>query len=276
MEVPEFFELFIRELKINRNLQGYYRLLDNPRRFLWRKAYLEQRLAFVHEHLGSQPMTIWDVGCGYGTTAIFTALNGHRVKGSTLEFYYDQIQRRLDYWSSYGDLSGMTIVYENLFDSSVERQSADIIIVQDTLHHLEPIDQACSIFLKALKPGGKMIVSEENGSNPFILGKNFVRRGFNRVGEIFDERLGKMIPFGNENARSLKKWKKILEEAGFSVVDDVTRFIRLFPPFSYNEGNYRKLIDRENDLGQKSRLLSNYLFFGINFIALSAVALKKS
>lgn len=269
MDIPEFFELFIRELELNSDLRSYYKLLGNQRRFLWRKAYLEQRLQFVHDHLEIPGDMVWDVGCGYGTTAIFASLNGHRVLGSTLEFYYEHIRRRIDYWSRYGDLSGMQVVYENLFDRSVEKNSVDTIILQDTLHHLEPINQACSIFHHALKPGGKLIISEENGNNPFIRGKNFATRGFNRVGEKYDERLGKKIPFGNENARNLTAWKKILHNAGILVLEDETRFVRFFPPFSFTRRNYRDLMLRENVLGQKKPLIGNYLFFGINFTAVN-------
>jgi SAM-dependent methyltransferase len=268
MNVPEFFELFIKELEINHDLRGYYRLLDHPARFLWRKAYLEQRLQYVSDNLGAPGSSVWDVGCGYGTTAIFASLNGHPVTGSTLEYYYDQIRRRIDYWSRYGDLSGLHIEYENLFDRTVSKNEVDIVIVQDTLHHLEPISQACAILFQALKPGGKLIAVEENGNNPFIWGKNFMRRGFNKVGEIYDERLGKMIPFGNENARNLMSWKKILNDAGFVVVDEDTRFFRLFPPFYFSDVNYREVMNREQTFGQKNRLFSNYLFFGINFTAI--------
>ncbi len=81
MDVTGIFELFIKELESNRELQGYYRILDNPRRLLFRHAYLEQRLRYVHNHRANRRKKIWDVGCGYGTTAIFAALNGHRVKG---------------------------------------------------------------------------------------------------------------------------------------------------------------------------------------------------
>jgi SAM-dependent methyltransferase len=267
MEVTEFFELFIRELELNKEFQGYYRLLDNPRRMLWRRSYLEQRLRYVNLHLGSPGKKIWDVGCGYGTTSIFAALNGHHVMGSTLEFYYDHIQRRVDYWSKYGDLSGLRIAYENVFDRPVEKESVEVVLVQDTLHHLEPIYPACRILNEALKPGGRLIVSEENGNNPFIRAKNFATRGFKRIDTIYDERLGKNIPFGNENARPLKAWKKILNQTGFTVVDPETRFVRLFPPFAYTKGNYMHMLERENTIGQRDDLVNNFLFFGINFTA---------
>ncbi len=272
MGITEFFGLFIRELEQNQELHGYYKLLGKPSRFLWRKAYLEQRLKFVHDHLGKPGKAIWDAGCGYGTTAIFAALNGHRVTGSTLEFYYNQINRRLDYWSRFGDLSGLKIAYENVFDRPLPASSVDIVIVQDTLHHLEPIDDACSIFNEALKPGGRIVVSEENGLNPFINFKNVRTRGFNRVGEMYDEKLGRKILFGNENARSLSAWKKILTRAGFTLVEPETRFVRVLPPFVFTEEKYMHILEEEYAMGSKNNLFTNLFFFGVNFTGVKGEA----
>ena len=156
MSVEEFLELFIKELEVNTDLREYYRLINNKGRFLWRKAYLEQRLNYVHRHLAPPSGTIWDVGCGYATTAIFLTLNGYKVEGNTLEFYYDKIQNRLDYWSRFGNLDNLTVEYANLFDMPVKENFYDAIIAQDTLHHLEPIRDALQIFSKSLKPAGRI------------------------------------------------------------------------------------------------------------------------
>ena len=266
MNVPEFLNHLVAELEVNPGLRSYYRLLENPSRFHWRKAYLEQRLLFVERQLGTTPKTILDVGCGYGSTAIFACLNGHRVKGTTLEFYFEQIQRRRAYWERFGDLSGMEVVYENLFDGPEEAGHYDHIIVQDTLHHLEPIGEACARLFTKLKPGGSLIVVEENGCHPFIRAKNFATRGFNRVGEIWDERLGKMIPFGNENARGLRKWTRILDKAGLRVDPASVEFVRMLPPFCFTAENYDHRIRSEQMLNQ-NRLFAHYLFFGFNFVA---------
>ena len=107
--------------------------------------------------------------------------------GNTLEFYYDKIGRRLDYWSRYGDVSGFRVEYANLFDMRVPPRSFDAIIAQDTLHHLEPISDALRIFNHSLRQNGKLIVVEENGNNVFINLKNFLKRGFNRVTVYYDE-----------------------------------------------------------------------------------------
>ena len=149
-----------------------------PGRLLFRKSYLEQRLRYVHFHLGKPGKKIWDVGCGYGTTAIFATLNGHSVLGSTLEFYYDHIQRRLDYWSKYGDLSGLHIAYENLFDRPVEKQSVDVVLVQDTLHHLEPIYPACRILREVFETGWKADRFRRKRKQSVYPGKEFCHPWF--------------------------------------------------------------------------------------------------
>ncbi len=267
MNVTEFLDHLVAELEENPSLRSYYRLLENPSRFHWRKAYLEQRLQFVERQLGTTPKTILDVGCGYGSTAIFACLNGHRVKGTTLEFYFEQIQRRRAYWEQFGDLSQLEVVYENLFDGAPEEGHYDHIIVQDTLHHLEPIDEACARLFTKLKPGGSLIVVEENGCHPFIRAKNFRTRGFKRVGEIWDERLGKMIPFGNENARGRTQWLRIIHDAGFEVFPDKTEFVRMLPPGFFKTGKGSDTIRTEQRLANRLGPLKDFLFFGINFMA---------
>jgi 2-polyprenyl-3-methyl-5-hydroxy-6-metoxy-1,4-benzoquinol methylase len=268
MDVSAFIELFIRELETNSELHNYYKLLKQQRRFLFRKAYLEQRLQYVSHHLSEAGSSLWDVGCGYGTTAIFACLNGHHVLGTTLESYFDQIQRRLDYWSHYGDLSPLLIEYNDIFDMNVDKQRFDIIVLQDTLHHLEPVNRAMEIFHHALKSGGRLIVSEENGNNLFIMMKNFAKRGFNRVTDNYDARLGKNIMFGNENARSLKRWEQSLNTNGFYIAHDETEYIRFFPPAFFHSGNYWNLIEKEQKIWKRNRFTREFLFFGTNFIAL--------
>ncbi len=267
MEVAEFLELFIRELEVSGELRGYYKLLENKQRYLWRKSYLEQRLVYINRSLAAKPARIWDAGCGYGTTSLFLALNGHEVVGNTLEFYYDKISRRLDYWSRYGDVSGFRVEYANLFDMQVLPQSFDAIIAQDTLHHLEPIGDALNIFNHSLRQNGKLIVVEENGNNVFINLKNFLKRGFTRVTVHYDEKLGKEILFGNENARSMKKWTALMNEAGFEVPADSMEYIRFYLPGKYIRSNLEVIRDKEKKLGSNLSLLRELLFFGINFTA---------
>ena len=72
----------------------------------------------------TQREAIWDCGCGYGTTCIFLALNGIETYGTTLEFYFETVQKRKEYWSRYGDTSLFTCTYENLFDNIARHPQA--------------------------------------------------------------------------------------------------------------------------------------------------------
>jgi SAM-dependent methyltransferase len=267
MNVEWFLELLVKELEQNDELKNYYKLIDSKSFFLFRKAYIEQRLNFVFKTTGKGNLEIWDVGCGYATSAILLTLIGHKVRGSTLEFYYDKIQKRLEYWSKYGDLSKLTFKYENIFDIEIATEKYDAILVQDTLHHIEPIHDALRIFHNALKKDGRIISSEENGRNFFCAAKHFKERGFKRIIEIYDEKLNKKLFFGNENTRSFSKWEKIFTDNNFIIDEESVEFIRFFPPFVFKEYNYRNILNAEQRIWRKNCLLREYLFFGINFVA---------
>jgi SAM-dependent methyltransferase len=271
MKVEEFLDLFILELEHNINLRNYYRLINNNSSFHFRKAYLHQRLTYVDRFITRSSATIWDIGCGYANTAIYLALNGHRVKGTTLEYYYDQIQERLKYWSRFGNLDKLKIEYQDLFDTEFTPASYHYIITQDTLHHLEPLDKALALIESALAEHGRLIVSDENGRNLFISIKNFLKRGNKRVIEYYDEKLNKSLLLGNENVQPYECWRKRLKKSGLAIDDHHTEYIRFYPPFLINSGNYLTQIRREQELWKRFSLLKNYFFFGINFTAVKMI-----
>jgi len=267
MTVSTFFDLFLDELRSNPQLTSYYKMLANPASFEFRKAYVVQRLHYILAHLPDKQATIWDCGCGYGTTAIFLALNGYKVHGTTLEFYFAQIPERLRYWAQFGDVSGFTYSYENLFDSPPPPASYNHIIIQDTLHHLEPLQEALAIFCRALRPGGNLIVVEENGGNVVQNLKLYLRRGNKRIIEIYDETLKKNITIGNENIRNLATWQRELARKGLCIAEADVQYIRLFPPFLFKNGNAPALLAREDAIWRRNPLLKETLYFGLNFTA---------
>lgn len=268
MTVEAFFELFIAELRQSPQLTSYYKFLASPGSFEFRKAYVVQRLHYVLAQLPERrEAALWDCGCGYGTTAFFLALNGYRVHGTTLEFYYEHLPARFAYWGQFGDVSGFTYSYENLFDSPPPAASYDHVIIQDTLHHLEPLPEALRIFRQSLRPGGSLIVVEENGGNVVQNLKLYLRRGNKRVIEVYDERLGKTFLLGNENIRNLASWRRELSQQGLRIPARTVQYIRLFPPFLFKKQNTPALLSRERHLWQRSSFLKENLFFGLNFTA---------
>jgi len=269
IKAAEFFDILLEEIREHETLQGYYRFLQDPSTFEFRKAYYVQRLEYIAQRVASNPSArIWDLGCGYGTTAIFLVLNGFEVRGSTLEYYFAEIPQRLAFWSKHGDLSRLKLDYENLFDYRLkESQPYDFVIVQDTLHHLEPIGEALSIISKSLKKGGEMIAVEENGSNIVQNLKLYKQRGNKRIIKIYDEKLGKEILLGNENIRPLSKWKELCAAAGMTVSHNSVHYVRLFPPHYFRNSPVGKVISREQSIWKKNSFLRKYFFFGLAFSA---------
>jgi len=264
MTVNDFFELFLKELQVSPAMRKYYRFLNDKASFEFRKAYFLQRLQYIFDQIKDNNSFIWDCGCGYGTTALFLAMNGFRVYGTTLEFYFDEIERRKNYWKQYGNVDLFEVDYANVFDQKINNNSFDYIILQDTLHHIEPLQDALSIFHRVIKPDGQLIVAEENGNNIIANLKLFKQRGNKKIISTWDERLQKNILLGNENVRSWKKWRQEFEQAGFDTENIKPEYIRFYYPFLYRNRSAEEIIAKENVL-QKKYLLREYFFFGINF-----------
>ncbi|MCL2132444.1 MAG: class I SAM-dependent methyltransferase [Lentimicrobiaceae bacterium] len=264
MTVNDFFELFLKELQENPVMRGYYKFLNNKSSFEFRKAYFLQRLQYISDQIKDKNASVWDCGCGYGTTALFLAMNGFRVYGTTIEFYFDEIEKRKKYWKQYGNTDLFEVDYANIFDNSLKDNQFDYIILQDTLHHIEPLQEALAIFHRVLKSNGQLVAAEENGNN--IIGnlKLFKQRGNKKIITIWDDRLQKNILLGNENVRSWKKWKSEFEQAGFRCKNTKPEYIRFFYPFFYRNRSAAEMIAKENILRKKT-WLREYFFFGINF-----------
>jgi SAM-dependent methyltransferase len=267
LTVEQFFEHLLKELESHPVLKGYYRFLNDPKTFEFRKAYYVQRLQYIADQMHDVKGPVWDIGCGYGTTALYLALNGYKVHGSTLEYYFNEIPQRLNYWSKIGDISGFTFDYENLYDSNATPESFAAVVVQDTLHHTEPIDEALQIIKSALVPGGKVIAVEENGNNWIQSAKLYMQRGNKRIINYHDERLGKTILLGNENIRPYSKWIALFEKAGFSMPAETLHYVRLYPPFLF-KGNPKALIAKEQQKWKSNSFLRERFFFGLDFCAI--------
>src|SRR5579883_2102294 len=99
MSPERFFELLLIELEQHKEMQPYYKFLGKRSSWHFRRNYFLQRLRYIQQHLltGNKDISIWDCGCGYGTTCLFLAMNGVKTFGTTLEFYYDSIQKRMAY-----------------------------------------------------------------------------------------------------------------------------------------------------------------------------------
>ena len=265
MTVDAFFELFLEELKQNNNLQSYYKFLNTKSGFYFRKAYFVQRLQYIYNNVQAGKK-IWDCGCGYGTTGLFLAMNGIASSGTTIEFYFQQIAQRKEYWKQYGNVDLFKATHENIFDNKPADNSIDIIILQDTLHHLEPLQDALKIMKDTLKSNGEIILIEENGNNIIQNTKLYIRRGNKRIIKIWDEQLQKHVLLGNENIRSLANWKNEFSKQDMLIEDSKTQYLRYYLPFNFNSNNFDDKIKKEQEIWKHNNFLKEYFFFGLNFI----------
>ena len=270
MKAEAFFTLLLDEIASHQSLQGYYRFLNDPAKESFRKAYYLQRLKYIERHLDELGSDVWDCGCGYGTTNLFLAMNGIRSFGNTLEYYYDEIPRRLQFWSQHGDTGLFKFSYADTFDLQPTKATYSAIIAQDTLHHLEPLSSALQLFNQSLQPNGILLGIEENGSNLIQRAKLFKQRGFKRVIQYHDEKLNKTIVMGNENIRPVKRWRKLMEDHGFHWQADALEYVRILPPRAFEATPAQQVIDREQKLIRTYPVLKKYFSFGINFIARKA------
>ena len=268
MQKEEFYNHLCDELRQNRSLYPYYKLTDGSvRQQLFRKAYFMQRLAYVDQYvdISTKPF-IWDCGCGYGSTCLYLAMNGQPTYGTTLEFYAEQIAQRKQFWKNFGNVELFDYEYANVFDQHVPQEKYDYIILQDTLHHIEPLDEALPIFYNALKKGGKLILIEENGGCLIKRAMLFKQRGLKRIVSVYDEVLQKEVLMGNENIRTEQQWREAFAGTGFQLEEDSVRYIRYRFPWGYRKGNLQQVIDGEQRVAARSRLKRKYAFFGLNMV----------
>jgi len=268
MTTSTFLDLFVKELDENQHLFPYYKLnRGSAAQKEFRKAYFLQRLNFIEKHVEkNENIAVLDCGCGYGTTAFFLSMNQIPVLGTTLEFYFDQIDQRKKYWSHFGDIENITFEYQNIFESGFEENSFDYIILQDTLHHIEPVEDALKIFFKLLKKGGKLILVEENGACWMRQAILFAKRRNKRIIDYYDSKLQKTILLGNENIRTEKKWIKLFENAGFVNLASETQYVRYYFPCAYKNKKMEKTIEKEQKIAQKNIWLRYRFFFGVNMV----------
>lgn len=265
MTLDRFFYLLEIELRENPKIAQYHRFTNDPYLYNFRKSYLIQRYQFLIDSVEKQNASILDLGCGYGTTAILLTLLGHKVHGITLEYYFDEIEPRLKYWSQFGDCSSLTLEYGDIFDYHSKTEMYDYVVAIDTLHHIEPINAGLLILYHLLIKDGKIIVSEENGNNLIANIKHIRERGFKRISSYFDERLQKKITFGNENTRSLKGWLKVFGSTPFRFESESLDYIRFYFPKKHNQNPLNEIIDKEKKLWKRFCFLREFFFFGINF-----------
>ena len=209
----------------------YYGLLENKaRRYLYRNLY-QNRLRYIMNLLLSlKGPLILDAGCGLGSEALLFSSLGAKVVGVDLNeerlkaaekrrlFYKDLIKGRVEF------------ILGDVFEI-IKMQKFDIVWMNESISHIHPAEEFLRIAHHQLNPGGRVIISETNGGNPYILLKRFMKTGcwVWRSCFVKDPKTGSRVGYALERLFTFKQIMNILIQMGFFIGHvEFTHFIPVF------------------------------------------------
>jgi len=189
----EFHDQWAREVDVNR--------LD-PERMFRCPAIPESRYSI--ECLGDlRGKRVLDLGCGYGETSIYLALQGAQV--AAVDLSPEMIRRTEELARKYRVEGSVTTSVQNAEGLSFEDECFDVVYGQDVLHHTR-LDKSIPEIHRVLRKGGKGCFSEPLGHNWII---NFFRRISPEI-RTEDEH-----PLILRDIRSFRKWFRNVQHKEF-------------------------------------------------------------
>lgn len=149
-------ESWLKGSEIHRNWISAHRSGDND-------PYLEAAFDYIIQILEPpENSLILDVGCGSCDKSIRLAKRGLSVLGIDLSEQVLEIGRKNI--ESEGLASKITLQCENLRNLSFEDQKFGYVICWGVLMHIPDIESAVSELSRVLKPGGFLVISENNST----------------------------------------------------------------------------------------------------------------
>lgn len=209
---------------------------------------------------GKSNASILEVGCGLGTESLWLALKGGRVRAidvredrvDTAKTRHSILEREI------GRPVACTFHCGSFLDID-DRESFDVIWMEQAFHHLEPRSQVVRNIADLLKPGGHLVVSEANALNPILQLELFVRRGFPRVATQ-EGPDGKLHPYGVERVTTARALAKGFDRVGIRCLS--VRHFRMFP----NKPIFNRFAKFETGLASNALgpLLTHFNYVGQN------------
>lgn len=208
--------------------RGYYRGIERRERH---RPFYEHnwadRLVPAVESIDRPGMRVLDAGCGTGTESLFFAGLGCRVTGVDLNTARVAAAR----WRA-GRADPPppgSVEFVNGDIARIERREPfDIVWSMESVSHIEPLDGFIETAARMLAPGGRIIVSDTNGLNPWFQLKALKERGLKVYEYVEDEETGRMVRYANERLVPVSSMERKLVRAGFRLVS--TRMSGFLPP----------------------------------------------
>lgn len=216
-------------------LQKYYHsaLASKERRYIYEHLYAE-RLEYIVFLLisGARPVKILDAGCGVGSESILFALLGAEVIGVDLDKpRLNVAKKRKEYYQSLiGRRLNLNFLQQNV-SRVMKEYKFDIIWLNEAISHIHPAEEFLSRSYQNLKRGGRIIISESNPLNPYIILKRFYQtRHFKEtISQIKDPRTGEIVAYAHERLFSILRMRKMLKRMGFGIEHiELTHYLPAF------------------------------------------------
>lgn len=215
-----------------RTFRKYYydSLRNKARRYLYKNLY-QNRLRYITNLLLSlRSPLILDAGCGLGSESILFSSLGAKVVSVDLNeerlkvaekrklFYKDLVKGRVEF------------IFGDVFEI-IKMRKFDIVWMNESISHIHPAEEFLQIAHHQLNSGGRVIISETNGGNPYILLKRFMETGSWswRSRFVKDPKRGSEVGYAVERLFTFKQITNILMQAGYFIGHvELTHFIPIF------------------------------------------------
>lgn len=127
-------------------------LHKNPalRWMAWRRVEVMAGLIDQHTPKGGR---VLDYGCGTGV--LFEAALGK----ATSVVGVDLVLAAAELWRAKRGLAGVTLLSPEAAFADVEPGSVDVVVAAEVLEHIDEPTEVLAFFKRALRPGGKLLVS---------------------------------------------------------------------------------------------------------------------
>ncbi|MEA1958958.1 MAG: class I SAM-dependent methyltransferase [Chloroflexota bacterium] len=207
-----------RELYLLRHYYGYLMNVDKKRLRHIQNSY-RYRIGSLVSSIGIGT-DILDAGCGLGTESILCGILGAKVIGVDLvEERLDIASKRLDlYRGILCEPIAVTFWPGSIFDVS---GAFDVIYAKQSISHIDPAERFLRFSYEHLKPGGKLIIVDENALNPYVYLQ--CRRARSERGGLYTKlenpRTGEVVSYAQERIFTVPSIKQRLINNGFEIRD---------------------------------------------------------
>jgi SAM-dependent methyltransferase len=195
---------------------------------------------FVAANLPRNAERILEIGCGNGALAALLQADGLEVTAidsdpdAVAAAQVAGVDARLLAWPS--DIG----------------EAFDAILFTRSLHHIAPLDEAVAQALRALRPGGRIIVEDfraEGGGKAAgrwfaDLAPSLIARGALTAETSLNELIAKLAP-DDHDLHSSSAIAKALSAHGASDASDAAYYFRYFEPYLRDPDKAEELLDQE-------------------------------